>query len=286
MPLLTQAPTPQEKKKLKAHLVSFVSPSQEYNAALFRKDALAAIEKIRKKSRLPMLVGGTGLYLRALMDGLFEMGDTSLNSKQTELSDVSPEQIRKKLLREQERHGGNYLHERLERIDALSALKIHPNDTRRLVRALEVHHVTGRPLSEQQPNRQGIRELFQYRIFLLDRERTDLYARIEERVDRMIRQGLAKEVKRVLKKNLSRTASMALGIREIGAYLNGVVGATGRSPLRRQEAILLLKQHTRNYAKRQLSWFRHEKDVECVPVPSGESPKKTAEKILRLWKNK
>ena len=220
-----------------------------------------------------MLVGGTGLYLRALLDGLFEH----------EKDRGQDEKIRKRLLREQEKHGGVYLHERLNKVDPASASKIHPNDLRRLVRALEVHQVTGRAISEHKPNRQGIRADFHCRSFLLDRDRAELYQRINRRVDEMVRQGLVKEVKRVLKKDLSQTASVALGIREIGVYLNGDVGATGRSPLRRQEVIALLKQHTRNYAKRQLSWFRHEKDIEPVAVAPGESAKKIADRILKMW---
>ena len=266
MPLLTQAPTAAEKKRLKAHLVSFLDPSEEYNAALFRRDAKAAIEKIRKKGALPLLVGGTGLYLRALLDGLFE----------TEKDSSKDEKYRAKLLREQEKQGGNYLHEKLSKVDAASAAKIHPNDHRRLVRALEVHHVTGKTFSEQKPLRKGLRDFFHCRIFLLDRDRQDLYARVERRVDVMLKKGALEEAKKLKGKKLSLTASMALGLREMTGVLEGKHTV--------KEAVELLKKNTRHYAKRQLSWFRHEKGVEFVPVAPGETPKETAKKILKLWK--
>ena len=260
MPILTQAPTAKEKKLLKAHLVSFVDLAQEYNAAIFRRDALPAIEKIQKKGRLPMIVGGTGLYLRALLDGLFEAeGDEGRDEK-----------FRKKMEREEAVHGGGHLHEQLKKIDPVSAPKIHPNDIRRLVRALEVYHVTGRVISEQKPNRKGIRDSFQSRIFLLDRDRQDLYSRINCRVDQMVKSGVLAEVETL--RTTSQTASMALGYRHMKMVLE--------KKMTLSDATDLLKKDTRHYAKRQLSWFRHERDVEPVKVEPNETPKKTAEKIM------
>ena len=265
MPLLTQAPTPRQKKILSAHLISFLDPAKEYNAALFRQGALKAIEKIHKKGRLPMLVGGTGLYLRALMEGIFE----------TEKDSGQDEKLRKKLLNEQKKHGGNHLHERLRKVDPASAARIHPNDFRRLVRALEVFEVTGRPISEHQPTRQGIRATFHCRLFLLDRDREELYGRIHLRVDEMLKKGLLKEVQRLSRRVLGRTASMALGYREIKMVVERKMSLS--------DAAELLKKNTRHYAKRQLSWFRHEKDMEPVKVEEGESPKKIAQRIVKMW---
>ena len=265
MPVLTQAPTKAEKTRLKAHLVSFVDPSGEYNAALFRRDAQKAITKIQKKKALPLLVGGTGLYLRALLDGLFEAKDDSKDEK-----------YRAKLLKEQEKHGAEYLHEKLKKVDSLAAAGIHPNDHRRLVRALEVHHVTGKPMSEHKPKRSGLRDSFHCRIFMLDRDRQDLYARVEKRVDAMIKKGLMAEAKKLRRKKLGMTAAMALGLREMTGVLEGKHSL--------EEAKVLLKTNTRHYAKRQLSWFRHERGVEFVPVAADETPKRTAEKIVKLWK--
>lgn len=266
MPILTQTPTPAERTRLKAHLVSFLDPCREYSAAFFRKDAKKAIEKIQKKGALPFLVGGTGLYLRALLDGLFD-AEASKDEK-----------FRSKLLDEQEKYGGNYLHEKLKKIDAVSAVKIHPNDFRRLVRALEVSHMTGKTFSEQKLHRRGIRDAFRCRIFLLDRDREDLYARIERRVDVMVQKGILREVKKLAQKKLGLTASMALGFREMKGVLEGHHSL--------EQAAQLLKKNTRHYAKRQLSWFRHERGVEKILVLPDESAKQTAAKIIRLWRQK
>ena len=265
MPVLTQAPSVRAVKTLQAHLVSFLDPSEEYNAAFFRRDALALIGPILKRGRMPFIVGGTGLYLRALLDGLFESGQGASKD----------EAYRKKLLVAQEKRGGDYLHQKLKKVDAVSAAKIHPNDSRRLVRALEIFHLTGKPFSSQKHNREGIRDQFFHRIYFLDRDRSDLYQRIDRRVDGMMKDGLLAEVKRLQKKTLSQTAMMALGFREMGAYLEGKTTLP--------EAVELLKKNTRNYAKRQLSWFRHEREVRTVPVAPNDTAKLVAEKILQDW---
>ncbi len=264
MPILTQAP-PKRTPQLLSHLVSFLNPSQEYNAAKFRKDAESLMQKIYKKKKTPLIAGGTGLYLRMLLDGLFESGAGNSRSMK----------FRKKLLAEQVKRGGAYLHEKLLAADPASAQKIHPNDFRRLVRALEVYELTGDPISKKKKERKGIREQYDCRIFFLDRERADLYERAHARVEQMLKDGLLKEVKRVSKKRLSKTASVALGLREMRDHLKGNSSF--------ENAVELLKQHTRNYAKRQVSWFKHEKGVTFVPVAKDEAPAKTAEKILQLW---
>jgi len=261
MPIITQAPPRAVTKNLKTHLVSFLDPSKEYNAALFRKEALSAIHKILRKNKAPLIVGGTGLYLRALLDGLFEANP------------MTDKGLREELLKSQETHGGHYLHTELKKVDPLSAEKIHPNDFRRIIRALEVTHLTGKPFSAQKANRKGIREEFLIKGFFLNRDRQDLYDRINKRVDEMLTLGLLQEVRNLLKLRLSMTAGTALGIREMKSYLDGKLSLN--------EGGELLKKNTRNYAKRQLSWFRHEKGVEIIPVKNNDTPKKIADKILR-----
>ena len=283
MPILTQAlvvhskvpegSDPSDPKRCQrgltplTHLVSTLDPSEEYSAAKFREEAGKLIPKILKKGKTPVIAGGTGLYLRALLDGLFES---------PEGESVRDEAFRKKLVREQEKHGGDYLHRKLAAADPLSANKIHPNDIRRLVRALEVFHLSGKPMSVQKANRAGIRDQYDVRIFLLDRERSELYERINQRVELMMKEGLLEEVKRLRKKKLSLTAGVALGFREMSAYLEGTVTL--------EAAVELLKKNTRHYAKRQLSWFRHEKGVEIVPVKEKDTAKKIAGEILRKIK--
>lgn len=263
MPLLTQAPS----KTPKTHLVSFLSPLKEYNAALFRIDAARLIRRILARGKTPLLVGGTGLYLRALLEGLFEP------SGEHPATDWAARQA---ILAEHEKKGAGYLYEELVKCDPVSARRIHPNDTRRLVRALEVFRLTGQPFSAQLHRRSGLRGQMDFRIYLLERDREDLYGRINRRVERMMKDGLVKEVRRLAKKRLSLTARMALGIREVGAYLEG------RCTL--EEAKELLKKNTRNYAKRQLSWFRHEREIRPVPVAAEDTPRRVADKILAEWK--
>ena len=258
MPLVTQAPSP------KVHLASFLSPAREYSAARFREDAFLLIRRILKAKKNPLLVGGTGLYLRALFDGLFE-AEKGKREKD--------ESLREELFSEHERCGGNYLHEKLKEVDPASAARIHPHDLRRLVRALEVFRLTGKPFSSQKANRRGIREELPHRIFLILPDRAELYARINRRVERMFEEGLVEEVKGLMRRKLSRTAQMALGVREVKAYVEGQLSL--------EEAKKLLKQNTRHYAKRQLSWFRHEQGVEEIPVLPDESPGQVAEKIRR-----
>ena len=267
MPILTQAPPRAVTKNLKTHLVSFLDPSEECSAALFRKEALVAIQKVLKKGKIPLIAGGTGLYLRALLDGLFEADP---NGRLTDKS------LRQELLKNQETHGGHYLHTELEKVDPLSAKKIHPNDFRRIIRALEVTYLTGKPFSAQKANRKGIREEFLIRGFFLDRDREDLYDRINKRVDGMLALGLLQEVRKLSKRRLSLTAGTALGIREMKSHLEGKLSLS--------EGVELLKKNTRNYAKRQLSWFRHEKELEPIRVSKKDSAAALAEIIVERWK--
>ena len=266
MPITTQAPSPSLFAK-KTYLVNFVDPKKEYSAAVFRKDAERLVSLSAKRNKIPFLVGGTGLYLRMLLDGLFEG---------SEGGPVTDEAFRLRLFEEEKRAPGT-LCLRLKEKDPASAERIHANDTRRLVRALEVCHLLGRPFSSAKKDRRGLREEFSPVIFFLDRDRSDLYGRIDRRVNAMIQQGLVAEVKKLRKLSLSRTAGMALGVREITAYLKG--------DLSLDQAVELLKKNTRNYAKRQVSWFRHEKEARFISVEPEESSARIADRILMEWRN-
>jgi len=259
MPITTQA-------SAGTHLVNFINPEEEYNAALFCKDARRLVEKAFEKKKTPFLVGGTGLYLRALLDGLFEGGEGQ---------PLHDEVLRQKLLAEQTALGAGTLHRLLKEKDPVSAVRIHPNDTRRLVRALEVCHLLGRPFSSVKQDRKGLRENFTPILFFLDRAREDLYERVNRRVDRMIRKGLVAEIRKLTRRALSRTAAMALGVREISAVLEGKTTLP--------QAAELLKKNTRNYAKRQVSWFRHEPGSRFISVSAGESSHAVADRIVREW---
>ena len=233
---------------------------------MFRADAERLVRLSFKKNKIPLLVGGTGLYLRALLDGLFEGAEGA---------PVTDEAFRLRLF-EQEKRSPGTLYRLLEEKDPMSARRIHANDTRRLVRALEVCHLLGRPFSTAKMDRRGLRGEFLPMLFFLDRDRRDLYERIGRRVDAMLKKGLLAEVKKLGKIPLSRTAGMALGIREMTACLKGDASLS--------QAVELLKKNTRNYAKRQVSWFRHEKDTCFISVGLEETPARIADRILAEWR--
>jgi len=260
MDILTSKSSSSIRKKIKHHLISIVSPGKDYNVARYYQDALKKIKEIIKKGKTPLFVGGTGLYMSILLDGIFKLKTES-------------KFIRKKLYQEAEIKGSSYLYKRLKRIDPQAALKIHLHDTRRIVRALEVFAVTGRPISVLQKERKGLFAKHKVRIFCLNMERNKLYSRIERRIDAMFNQGLLAEVKRLLKLNLSQTARPAIGIKELEGYLVGLYDL--------DEARRLMKKNTRNYAKRQLTWFRKDKRIEWIKVRDKQTPASVANRIYK-----
>ncbi|MFC1804817.1 tRNA (adenosine(37)-N6)-dimethylallyltransferase MiaA [Candidatus Omnitrophota bacterium] len=259
MDILTSKPTAAIKKRIPHHLFDLVLPTKNYNVSRYSKEANIKIRKILGRGRVPLIVGGTGFYSGALTDGIFKV--KSENSK-----------IRKELYKQAESLGGASLHKKLKKVDPRAASKIHPNDTRRIVRALEVYRVTGKPISELQKERKGLRGKYRLKIFCLNMQRGKLYQKIDNRVDRMFRQGLLSEVKRLLKKGLSRTAAAAIGIKEIKGYLDGAYDL--------EEAKRLIKRNSRRYAKGQLTWFRRDKAIVWINIKDKESPADTVRRIL------
>jgi len=260
MDIITSKPPAALRKKIKHHLISMISPEKEYNVARYYRDALKKIKEIIKKGKTPLFVGGTGLYLSILLDGIFKL------STENKI-------IRRKLYEEAGLKGSCYLYKRLKEVDPEAALKIHPNDTRRIVRALEVFQVTGKPISRLQKERRGLSDEYAVRIFCLNMERDKLYSRIEKRIDTMFNQGLLAEVRRLLKLKLSKTAQSAIGIRGLKGYFAGLCDL--------DKAKSLMKKDTRNYAKRQLTWFRKDKRIEWLEVRDKETPASVANKIYK-----
>ncbi len=243
MDIISSKPSHAARKRIPHHLLDIVSPQKEYSAAAYREAALKAIKKILKKKKIPLFVGGTGLYASTVVDGVFT-------------GPGADERIRKRLYKQAKTKTPLYLYKRLERVDAEAAGKIHPNDLKRIVRALEVWITTKKPISAWQKQRHGITHDYDVSMYCLSRPRGELYGRIDKRVDQMFKQGMVKEVKRLLKKKISRTALLAIGIGEIKAYLDGKESLA--------EAKELIKRHTRRYAKRQLTWFRKDKRIKWV----------------------
>lgn len=233
----TARPTPEEMKGVPHHLLGFLPLSASYSVAQYAAAAHAAIAQVTARGRLPILCGGTGLYIQAVTENLVfseQAGDPDLRAALRERAN---------------REGGVGLLEELRRVDPLTAGRLHPHDTGRIVRALEVYAVTGRTLTEQ--NRLSREGGDRYRTagILLDfRDRRILYDRIGRRVDRMLEQGLLQEAEQVLSSEQAPTAMQAIGYKELAPYFRGQLSLP--------EAVEKLKRETRRYAKRQLSWFR------------------------------
>ena len=205
--ILSSQPSRQTQKKIRHHLLNIINPDQEFNAAEYRKLALKKIKEIHKTGMLPLFAGGTGLYLNVIIDGIFK--------------DVKKDQaLREKLFARAAKKGSSFLHNKLRKIDPVAAAKIHPNDTKRIIRALEVYQITGKPISRLWKSRKGLdTKKYEISIFGLNKERAGLYRDINKRVEDMFRQGLVNEVKNVLARNPSLTCRQAIGIKEIQGYL-------------------------------------------------------------------
>ena len=245
MAIISQQPPSELRKIIPHHLVDILNPSKKWDAASFVETARKAAGDIIRRGYIPIFVGGTGLYARAFIKGLFP-------------SPPKDEKLRKALYDEAKRRGKSKLYKRLMNIDPDYASKIHSNDLRRIVRALEVYKLTGEPISKHHSETKGIENKYKTLIFILTRDREELYKRIDERVEKMFAQGIVKEVKRLRKKKISKTAKAALGFKEVNGYIKGEYGL--------EEAKELLKKNTRHYAKRQLTWFRKEQGARWIEL--------------------
>ena len=252
MDILSQAPSKDEKKAAKHHLVGILDPKREYSAAIFRKKAMPVIEAILKRKRVPIVAGGSGLYVRALVDGLFP----------TTAADMK---FRERMQRFVSRNGSQELHDRLLRIDPGSARLIHPNDVRRIIRALEIYETTGRTMTELKTATRPLKDRYDIKIFGLIASRKKIYSRIDSRVDKMFDCGAVKEAGKLAKKRISRTAETVLGFREIKRYLNGEYDL--------EYAKDLVKMNTRRFAKRQLTWFRSDGRIKWFDITRNKEAK-------------
>ena len=234
-------PSPEELARAPHHLLGILELEEEFNAARFVELADQAIRELHRRGKQPILAGGTGLYLRALLHGLFEVGEVG--------------EIRKRLKRRLEEEGLLALYQELERIDPETAKKVSPRDRVRILRALEVYYATGKTFSVLSREHAFRRRRYPCLKIGLTLPRAELYARLNARVDKMLEAGLLEEVKGLLARGYSPKLKplRSIGYRHLIAYLKG--------ELPFDEAIRLMKRDTRRYAKRQLSWFRREEDV-------------------------
>ena len=237
----TAKPSLAERAQAPHHLFDFVDPMQDVTAGEYALRARGVLAEIKSRGRLPIVVGGTGLYLRALLEGLFAGPQRS-------------EELRERLRERAQRRGLPYLHRILSRLDRATAEKIHPNDTPKLIRAIEVCLASRQKLSELW--QQGRDPLQGFRIFRLglNPDRTALYARINQRAEQMLKDGLIEETKKHIEKYGSRARPLGSpGYKQAAEFLRG--------ELTRDQTLQLIQQAHRNYAKRQMTWFRREPEV-------------------------
>lgn len=257
MEILSARPTEAEMGGIPHHLIGFADPSEKFSAAKYRDLARLKIDEIRARGRVPVLCGGTGLYINAVI-------------RPMDFSERCDEALRRELIAIAEQPGGRgRLHEMLREIDPESAARLHENDVRRVTRAIEVYRLTGVTQTRQMQldaQREGD---YDDTVFALEWPREALYARIERRVDQMIAAGLVAEVERLRADDRAHpTALQAIGYKEISAALDGAI------PM--EEAVALTKQVTRNYAKKQMTWFR--RDARTIWIPAeGKTPSQIAE---------
>ncbi len=261
MDILTAMPTPEEMRGVPHHMLGVFPPDQKCSAAAYRELALGRIQDILARGKRPIVCGGTGLYINALTRPLSfaAQGDDAIRAELTRIAEAEG--------------GRERLHEQLKAVDPAAAARLHPNDVRRVVRALEIYRITGRTQSEQAAlDAQRGDGPFSERVYALDWPREALYARIDRRVDEMLQSGLVDEVRRLMKNEaVFSTAAQAIGYKEIAAALRGECALA--------EAVETLKRATRNYAKRQLTWFRRDARVRWVAA-QGLSAAEIAEKII------
>jgi tRNA dimethylallyltransferase len=262
MDIGTAKPTPEQRRLVYHHLIDIVDPAQPYSVGDYLRDARNAIEGILKSGGTPIVVGGTGLYIRALMKGLLHGPPADL-------------ELREQLLRKEAENGEGTLYADLARRDPESAIKIHPNDLRRTIRALEVFLLRDRKLSDLQKEHAFRDQPYAFQLLFLVRGRSELYPRIERRVDEMIAEGLEDEVKGLMLKGYSRdlVSMQALGYSHFLEYFSNRASSG--------ETVELLKRDTRRFAKRQFTWFRREPDARWVDITGAASPQEIVAKIKK-----
>lgn len=268
MDIGTAKPSPAVRAEIPHHLIDVVEPSEEFSVARYVEIAEAAIAEIQRRGRPIFIVGGTPLYLKSLSEGLFPGPG------------ADPE-IRARLAQFAAREGSPMLHERLRQIDPPAADRIHPNDLRRLIRALEVYELTGRPISELQAQWDRGRKRYECVYFGIRREKEDQHHRVNDRVRQMMVAGFLDEVRSLLAepKPLSTAARQALGYVELIGHLEG------RHAL--ADAVELIKINTRQFAKAQRTWFRRFRETEWIDVSRTDTAESVADDLIArrgaLW---
>jgi tRNA dimethylallyltransferase len=258
----TAKPSINELSQAKHHLIDFLDPKEEYNASKFEKDSLSIITTLLENDTTPIVAGGSGLYIKALVDGIFDSVDTD-------------EEFRKQVMADRKKFGNQYLYDLLEKVDSKSAANLLPQNWKRVIRALEVFHITGEPIWQHQASHKRDVE-FEFMQFGLNWEREVLYSNIESRVDKMIELGLVEEVKSLLENGYHADFNSlnTVGYKEIIEYINDKISL--------ERAIELIKRNTRRYAKRQLTWFRKDERIKWFDISDINDFDGVSEEIINL----
>jgi len=271
MDIGTAKPSHAEQQRVRHHLIDIVSPLESFNVQDWVNLAENVIDDIRQRDKAPIVSGGTGLYINALLDGFL-------------FPDTSADPALRRSLEERGTQDPTALHRELAEVDPTTAQRLHPNDLRRVIRALEVYYRTGEPISALQKKAQNTARPYRPLYIGLTRDRDELYERINLRVDQMLHEGLVDEVQELIHRYLEGrrydsaelTALQALGYKEI------IWGLTGKMSM--SEAVELLKRDTRRYAKRQLSWFKRDDRIQwynLTEVPEND----VLEAIIEQWQD-
>jgi tRNA dimethylallyltransferase len=262
----TAKPSLADRRRVKHHFIDLLEPDEEYSAGQFGKDARVVVHAILKRGMVPILVGGSGLYVKAVIDGLFE-------------GPGKDPEIRERLTEQWQREGIGLLLDALKKVDPAALAKMKEVTPRRVIRALEVFHITGKPLSQfhaEQEKAPG----FETIQVGLDWERRELYARINQRVDRMIADGLIDEVRALKKMGLDKrvNALNTIGYKEVFDYLAGM--------LNYDEMVFLIKQNTRRFAKRQLTWFKADERIHWIAMAPDSEHAEIARDIEKIFRSR
>jgi len=242
----TAKPSDEQLKKIKHHFIDELNPDEYFNVSIFEQESLKIIERLFSENKIPVIAGGSGLYIKALVEGIFDSVDTD------------PE-VRKNLLLKKQEYGIDYLYDELKKVDPVSADKMFPQNWKRVIRALEVYYSTGIPIWElqQKHKRETSINFLQYGLLW---NRNILYKNIEERVDLMIENGLLDEVRGILSSGFGKELNSlnTVGYKEIISYFNKEISL--------DKAVELIKRNTRRFAKRQMTWFRKDERIKWINV--------------------
>lgn len=246
----TAKPTSEELQKVKHHFINFLNPDEDYDVNKFSVDAENIIDDIHKRRMTAIVVGGSGLYIKALIDGIVDSADKD-------------EKLRNELFAKKEKYGIKYLYDELIKVDPISAEKMLPQNWKRVIRALEVFYLTGKPIWQHHSNQNKSTKFSFYQIGI-NWDREVLYTRIEQRIDKMIKDGLVDEVTDILNDGYDKNLNSlnTVGYKEIISYLEKDITLS--------RAIELIKRNTRRYAKRQLTWFKADQRIKWFNVSSQD----------------